>query len=160
VVIPATHSSVRCAFLAAVAVGVLAAAAGTRLLAENSYETPPMLEASDVLPEKMQSSEHFTVQSQVQNDGYMNHYLVDSDYGQFQAYGNLSLNRLIHEIHALTQLDEVSKTQVFAQAALDSATGQVKTIVEVGKYPVGTVKGMPGGMKRMFHKYKREAKYG
>ena len=128
--------------------------------AESDYETPPVLKASDVLPEKMQAGEHFTVQSQVQNDGYMNHYVVDSDYGQFPAYGNLSLYRLMNEIHALAQLDEVSKTKVFAQAALDSATGQVKTIVEVSKHPVGTVKGLPGGMKRMFHQYKREAKYG
>jgi len=128
--------------------------------AELDYETPPALQTSEVLPEEMRSGDHFTVQSQVQNDGYMNHYVVDSDYGQFPAYGNLSLFRLIHEIRALTQLDEVSKTKVFAQAALDSATGQVKTIVEVSKHPVGTVKGLPGGMKRMFHKYKREAKYG
>lgn len=142
----------------AVALAVLGASSA--LAAEQTYETPPVLKASDVLPEKMQAGDHFSVQSQVQNDGYMNHYVVDSDYGQFPAYGNLSLYRLMNEIHALEQLDEVSKTKVFAQAALDSATGQVKTIVEVSKHPVGTVKGLPGGMKRMFHHYKREAKYG
>jgi len=133
---------------------------GTLLVAQRGYETPPMLEVSEVLPEKMQAGDHFKVQPPVQNDGYMNHYVIDSDYGQFGAYGNLSLIRLMNEIHALAQLDEVSKTEVFAKAAFDSATGQVKTLEEVAKHPVGTVKGLPGGVKRMFHKYKREAKYG
>ena len=158
--IPATCPSVRCAFLVAVAFVVLATAAGPGLLAEKGYETPPMLEASDVLPETMQTGDHFKVKPQVQNDGVMNHYVVDSDYGQFQAYGDLALARLIKEIHAISQLDEVSKTKVFAESALDSATGQVKTIVEVSQHPVGTVKGLPGGVHRMFHKYKRQAKEG
>ncbi len=158
--IPTTCPSVRCTFLAAVAFGVLATAAGSRLLAEESYETPPMLEATNVLPETMQTGDHFKVKPQVQSDGVMNHYVVDSDYGQFQAYGDLALARLIKEIHAITQLDEVSKTKVFAEAAFDSATGQVKTIEAVAKHPVGTVKGLPGGVHRMFHKYKRQAKEG
>jgi len=128
--------------------------------AQEGYETPPMLEASDVLPEAMQTGDHFKVKPQVQSDGVMNHYVVDSDYGQFQAYGDLALARLIKEIHAITQLDEVSKTKVFAEAAFDSATGQVKTIEAVAKHPVGTVKGLPGGVHRMFHKYKRQAKEG
>ena len=59
--IPKTRPSIRCAFLVAVAFGVLATAAGPRLLAEKGYETPPMLEASAVLPEKMQSGDHFKV---------------------------------------------------------------------------------------------------
>lgn len=152
--------SLRCSPLLATACAVSILVGAAAVAAEQSYETPPMLEASEVLPEQMQAGDHYKVKPQVQNDGYMNHYVIDSDFGQFQAYGDLALARLIHEIHAMTQLDEVSKTKVFAKAAFDSATGQVKTLYEVAKQPVGTVKGLPGGIKRSFHRYKRQAKEG
>jgi hypothetical protein len=130
----------------------------TAFAAEQTYETPSALRASDVLPEKMQAGDHFKVKQAVHNDGVMNHYIVDTDYGQFLAYGNLALARLMHEIHAIAQLDAVSKTDVFAKAALDSATGDLKNIGHIAQHPVGTVKGLPGGVGRMFKKYNREAK--
>ena len=152
--------SLRCSPLLATACAVSILVGAAAVAAEQSYETPPMLEASEVLPEQMQAGDQFKVKPQVQNDGYMNHYVIDSDFGQFQAYGDLALARLIHEIHAMTQLDDVSKTKVFAKAAFDSATGQVKTLYEVSQRPVGTVKGLPGGIKRSFHRYRRQAKEG
>ena len=128
------------------------------MAAEQQYEKPPALQASDVLSEKMQAGDSFKVKQQVHNDGVMNHYVVDTDYGQFQAYGDLALARLMREIHVMVQLDETSKTDVFAKAAMDSATGDLKTIGHLARHPVGTVKGLPGGVSRMFHKYNREAK--
>ena len=121
------------------------------------FETPPQLAASEVLPAEMQRGESFVVQEQVRNDGFMNHYVVDSDYGQFQAYGNPALAKLVQEIGALDQLEEVSKSEVFRDSVKKSATGQVEAVKEFADKPVETVKGVPGGLKRSFKKYKRDA---
>ena len=121
------------------------------------FETPPQLAASEVLPAEMQRGESFVVQEQVRNDGFMNHYVVDSDYGQFEAYGNPALAKLIQEIGALDQLEEVSKSEVFRDSVKKSATGQVEAVKEFADKPVETVKGVPGGLKRSFKKYKRDA---
>ena len=124
------------------------------------FESPPVLKASEALPSEMQRGESFVVQEQVRNDGFMNHYVVDSDYGQFGAYGNLALAKLIQEIGALDQLEEVSKSEVFRDSLKKSATGQVEAVKEFADKPVETVKGVPGGLKRSFKKYKRDAKEG
>ena len=134
--------------------GICAVTSGSRA-ADEGYETPSKLKASDVLPAEMQRGDHFHVMPGVENDGYMNHYTVASDYGEFEAYGDLSLMRLIRQIHALAQLDEISKSKVFLESAAKAATGQ-----EFGGHPVTTVKGIPDGITHMFHKYKREAKQG
>jgi len=62
------------------------------------FETPPVLKATEVLPSEMQRGDHFEVQEQIRSDGFMNYYVVDSDFGQFEAYGNPALAKLIQEI--------------------------------------------------------------
>ena len=89
----------------------------------------------------------------------MNTYVVDSDYGQFLAYGDMALARLVREIGAMDQLEDVSKAEVFTQSMFDSATGDLKTISHLAQHPVGTVKGLPGGIGRMFHKYSKTANH-
>jgi len=124
------------------------------------FETPPVLKASEVLPSEMQRGDRFVVQEQVRNDGFMNYYVVDSDFGRFEAYGNPALAKLIQEIGALDQLDEVSKSAVFRDSVKKSATGQVEAVQQFADKPVETVKGVPGGLKRSFKKYKRDANEG
>lgn len=124
------------------------------------FETPQILEASEVLSSEMQRGKRFEVQEQVRNDGFMNYYVVESDFGQFEAYGSPALAKLIQEIGALDQLDEVSKSDVFLDSVKKSATDQAEAIKEFAEKPVETVKGVPGGLKRSFKKYKRDAQEG
>lgn len=138
----------------------LAFSALTTTAAAQDFETPPPLEVSEILPPDMQRGEHFSVQNPIKNDGFMNHYTIDSDYGQFQAYGTPALAKLIQEIGALAQLDEISKSEVFVDSVKRSATGQVDAIQDFADKPVETMKGVPGGLKKSFRKYKRDAKEG
>jgi hypothetical protein len=108
----------------------------------------------------MQRGESFVVRDPVHNDGFMNHYIVDSDYGQLQAYGTPALAKLIQEIGALDQLEEISKSEVFVDSVKKSATGQVDAVKDFADKPVETMKGVPGGLKKSFRKYKRDAKEG
>ncbi len=115
---------------------------------------PQMLVASEVLPAAVLVGQYHTVVDEVLNDGYLNAYRIDSDFGTFEAHGDLQLRVRIAEIEALGELDRVSKTEVFLSALGRSATAQIEVVKEVAKTPVATVKGIPGGVGRMFRRYK------
>lgn len=82
--------------------------------AKDGYETPPALQASEILPAEALTGEHFNVVSEVVNDGIMNHYAVTSEFGEFAAYGNLELAKLIHQIDAIAEVEEVSMSDQFS----------------------------------------------
>ena len=127
---------------------------------DDDFEKPAGIQAGDVLLPEMLSGDHFHVLPDVQNDGFMNFYEVESDYGKFTAYGNLALLRLIREIGALAELDDVSKTEVFVKSAAEAGTRPLKTIKHVAEHPVQTVTGLPGGIVRMFDAFQRDVETG
>jgi hypothetical protein len=127
---------------------------------DQEYEAPPVLVASEVLPSQILESEHHRVADEVVNDGYLNTYRIISDYGELEVRGETLLAIRVWEVDALARLDDLSKTKVFLDAVKQSALGQVTTIVEFSKRPVETVKGIPGGVKRLFKRYRRDAKEG
>jgi hypothetical protein len=119
---------------------------------------PTILSASELEPAEVRKGDHHEVMSEVENDGYMNSYRIASDFGRFDAYGTVQLALRVIEIGALAELDELSKTQVFAEAAKKSAMSSVDTIEQFADKPVETMKGIPSGAKRMFKVTKRRAK--
>lgn len=129
---------------------------GVVLAAE--VEAPPIFRASEILPPELAQSDDHRVVELVRNDGFMNHFTIKSEFGEFEAVGKPTLAKRVHEVHALATLAEVSKTELFAESAARAATAQVTAVAEFAKRPVETVKGVPGGVKRMFRSYKRDAK--
>ncbi len=121
------------------------------------FETSTSLSAKTILPGELLRSEHHSVVDKVHNDGYLNFYRINSDFGEFEAYGTELLAVRVHEIHALVQLDELSKTEVFIDAAKEAGLSQIQTIAEFASHPVETVKGIPGGVSRKFKRYKKQA---
>lgn len=123
---------------------------------EQLFETAADLNAADILSAELTAGDHHEVDARVRNDGYLNYYTIRSDYGEFEAVGNSMLRTRIGEINALAELDELSKTEVFAKAAVDAGVRQLRTVQEFATKPVETVKGIPRGIGRMFKRYKRQ----
>lgn len=121
-------------------------------------ETPPTFRASEILPPYLAAGDYFRVVEKVRNDGYLNHFQIESDFGDFEAQGQPILIKRVQEVHALAELAAVSKTKLFAESAATAAKAQVTAIADFAERPVETVKGVPDGVKRMFKKYKRDAK--
>jgi hypothetical protein len=118
------------------------------------YEDPPILEASSILSPEIVRGEYHRVVEAVASDGYLNSFTILSDFGTFEAYGELMLAIRIQEIEALAELDKLSRTDVFTDAVAKAAMGQVETVKQFADKPVETVKGVPGGVKRMFKRAK------
>ena len=70
------------------------------------YEPDTMtVPASSLLDADQLKGEHYSVANDVLVSGYMNHYTVNSDYGQFTAVGNRKMKKLLHEIDAISQAE-------------------------------------------------------
>lgn len=113
--------------------------------------------AAEVLPASLLKGEHHTVHETVQNDGYLNYYRINSDYGEFEAISTAMLKIRVGEINALAELDELSQTEVFLKAAADAGVGQIKALTQFATHPIDTVVGIPGGIARLFKRYTRQA---
>jgi len=124
---------------------------------ELSFETSVDLSAADFLPAEVLQGEHHKVDDRVRNDGYLNYYTIKSDFGEFEAVSTAMLRTRIGEINALGELENLSKTEVFAKAAADAGVKQLKSIKQFAMHPVDTVTGIPAGIGRMFSRYKRQA---
>src|SRR5262245_49220490 len=75
------------------------------------FEDPPTLNATEILLPEYAAGPAFRVRPPVPTYGGRNGYMIDSDYGIFEADGNAMLVRRIREINAIARLREVSRTE-------------------------------------------------
>jgi hypothetical protein len=82
--------------------------------------------------------------------GLLDRFIIRSDYGAFQAHGIHMLNIRVREVYGLTQLNNVSGTAEFTEAAAKAVARPVASAVNMITNPVETVEGLPGGLTRLF----------
>lgn len=152
------ENMIRSALLPALLTAVLAVFVAVPFVAAAEFETPPVLRAADLVAEELLEGPHYKVDPEVQNDGYMNHYEIHSDFGDFQARSGLILEMRIKEVYALAKLAEMSKTDAFVDALGAAGAGMVDAAANVVTDPVGTVKGLGAGINRTFKGYKYKGK--
>jgi hypothetical protein len=122
------------------------------------YEGPRTFKASELLAPGQVKGPHFEVAADVPIEGYLYSFTLKTDYGPVEADGRSLLLLRIREVGALAQLDEVSKTGVFVQAAGNSLVKTGKGVVAAVEDPAATMKGMGAGIKRFGTNLGRKAK--
>jgi hypothetical protein len=142
----AARTEVRFA-LVGVGVVLLAAAAPAR---QGDFETFTPRPASEAAPADLLHGPHYQVAPTVQTFGYLNTFLVSSDYGVFKAPSDTMLRRLVREIHALAALQEVTRSDAYMEALKQSAMGSVRGVKAFANDPVGTVKAVPTAVFNVF----------
>ncbi len=124
------------------------------------YEPNPELRASEILSAELLRSEDHSVAEAVPNDGFFNHYVVETPFGDFEAEGNRQLNLRVQEAHALAELDRFSNTDLFIDAGKRVVMAPVQAVDRFVDAPAETVKGIPGGIARKFRSLGRAVKSG
>jgi hypothetical protein len=121
------------------------------------FEQPPIINATQLLPESALSGPGFHVEQQVPTNGAMGQYTIVADASVFQSdagtYQVQSLNLLkirLSEIPAIAYLENVSKTGVFANALAQSAERPVADAANMVIHPMDTVTGLPSGIGSFF----------
>jgi len=134
------------AALGLLAVTVLAAGAW----AETPYEAEPVLKAADLVGPEILRGPRYTVDSRVPVKGFLYRFAIRSDFGTLDAHGIHMLQIRVREIYALGQLEDMSKTKEFAEAAGNAIARPVTSTVNMLVNPVETITGLPDGVGRLF----------
>ena len=105
---------------------------------------------SDLVTAELISGDVYTIDDTVTVQGYMNHYTVQSDFGQFTAIGDRALRKLIGEIIAIAQLKEMDSLSVGTDAAIGAVADTATSVVALATDPIGTVNNLSAGVSRFF----------
>ena len=100
---------------------------------------------------------NFKIRDPVQSDGLMRRYVVESRFGEFEAYGRDELALRLREIAALSEIADTSQGEVALKAVTRGIEEDVKSILSVAKDPVGTVLGIPRGIGHLLGGYRARA---
>jgi hypothetical protein len=136
----------RMAALGLMTMTVLAAGAS----AQTRYEAEPVLKAADLVGAELLRGPRFTVDSRVPVKGFLYRFTIRSDFGTFDAHGIHMLQIRVREVYALGQLEDMSKTKEFAEAAGNAIARPVTSTVNMLVHPVETITGFPDGVGRLF----------
>ena len=120
--------------------------------AQNFQKVPIILRASEVLPRELLSGPNYTVKETVKNDGFVNAYELDTQYGPLKVESTALLLKRVAELRALSKIEELRGTSVYLEAAKKAALGPVKTAAGVVTDPVGTATGVVSGVGNFFTK--------
>src|SRR6266536_2866850 len=138
----------------ATALALVMGGTGMTAQAQPGYEAEPVLKATDLVAPELLKGPHFTVDDRVPVKGYLARFTIRSDYGTFDAHGIHMFQIRVKEVYALNQLDEMSKTKEFAEAAAKAIARPVTSTVNMIAHPVDTVQGLPDGVMRLFDRIK------
>lgn len=115
------------------------------------YELPAVLSAARLLGQTA-AGPAYRVREQVPTDGYMAHFTIDSDYGEFQCIGTNQAQARIREMEAIGKLMAVSKSDLFAEAVKRSIEQPIDAVKNIVKNPVDSVKAVPKTVGHFFKK--------
>jgi len=121
---------------------------------QSGFETEPVLKAKDLVAPELLKGPHFSVDDRVPVKGFLAYFTIRSDYGTFEAHGIHMFQIRVKEVYALAQLDDMSKTKEFAEAAGRAIARPVTSTVHMLVNPVETMEGFPGGVTRLWDRIK------
>jgi hypothetical protein len=111
-----------------------------------AYEVSPILNASVILQPQYFRGPNFIVRNAVPTYFGSNRYTIDSDFGVFEADGNQMLMRRVAEINAIAELQAMSQTTEFTQAAAQAAEAPLSVAQDLVNNPVPTISSVPRGI--------------
>ncbi len=120
--------------------------------AAEPFEQPPVLQASQILPEALVSGPEHRVDENVVNDGYMNHYRIQSRFGTYDAQSTAELRMRVREIYAMAEMANLESSEVFVDAMKNAGIGVVEGVSNVIQDPRGAFSGALSGVGKLFQR--------
>jgi len=125
-------------------------ASGNPSMAQPAFEAPPTFSASEILPADLLSGPNHRVDERVANDGFMNRYLINSQFGPFAANSNTELRIRVSEVDAIARLDEVSRSEEFTKGVGKAGRDVLETTAGAVTNPKETFGNTAKGAKELF----------
>lgn len=119
--------------------------------AQPIHEVPPVrLQASAILPANLVKGPNHQVAEEVLDDGYLNHYRIGSQFGEFTAVSTAALRIRIVELNALAAMGQIETTSEFTTSFEASGKRDIQGIENLVTQPVETLQGAASGVGRLF----------
>ena len=118
--------------------------------AQEKFESSQTLRASQILPPELLRGPNHGVEERVLNDGYLNHYKINSKFGQYTVVSTPLLRKRVHEINAIAELEKVRGTKEFMDSFKESGFKTLEGAKSLITSPVKTTVGVIGGIGAIF----------
>ena len=115
-------------------------------------EKPGILKARSFLPPEVLKGEHYKVDDKVRNDGFLNHYGVNSSFGNFEVTGTSSLLILVREIEAIAAMKKIKTGDTAIESLKQSGKNTVTGVKNLVSDPKGTLESAVGGLGSLFNR--------
>ena len=122
---------------------------------DSAFEELPELRASEILRADMLKGPYHSVREPVPTASGSNQFVIDSEYGVFDADGNEMLFRRVKELYAIAQLKDVSRTEQFTNALVAAAKSPLIAAQKIIKDPGEAISNVPKGVMKFFGKAKK-----
>jgi hypothetical protein len=116
------------------------------------FEKPGMLKAQSFLKPEIIKGEHYKVEEEVQNDGLLNHYSVNSSFGNFQVTSTSSLRILVREIEAIAEMKKIKTDDTAIESLKQSGKNTVAGVKNLVTDPLGTFESATAGVGSLFNR--------
>jgi hypothetical protein len=126
--------------------------------ANASFEELPELKASEILKPDILKGPYHSVREPVPTSSGSNQFVIDSEFGIFDADGNEMLMRRVKEIYAIAQLRDVSRTEQFTNALVKAAKSPLAAAKKIIKDPGQAISNVPKGVVKFFGKARNTIK--
>jgi hypothetical protein len=107
-----------------------------------------VLKSWDVLPADLLQGPNYSVRTSVLNDGLINTYVLDTNYGMLKVESTALLMKRIGELRAIASIEQMKKTDVYMSAVRQAAAAPVRTAEGLVQDPAGTVSDVASGIGR------------
>ena len=94
-------------------------------------EMPITLSAAQTLPEGLQKGPNFQVEDAIINDGLINTYYLQTDYGKLKIVSNALYLERINELRALEHMEKLEQTEEFGEALKKGAKAPIETVKSI-----------------------------
>ncbi len=107
------------------------------------YEPAPTLRASELFPPEVVTSRHHRVREEVATDGFFRISVIDSDFGRFEAAGDIELRQRVQEVRALAVLERLREVDAYVAAGLSAAEVPFVARWQLVEQPLDMIEGVP-----------------
>jgi hypothetical protein len=114
------------------------------------FEDSQVLKADTILPVDVLTGPEHRVEGRVENDGFLNHYVLKSTYGDYEVLSDFVVRKRVHEVYAIKELKKIDTSSTVAGSVVDSGKKTVAGIGRLVTAPVDTVKGAGKGVVSLF----------
>ena len=114
-----------------------------------SYETPSPENSAYYLQQSIPDSAHYRISPQVENDGFYNHYQVESsDLGSISVITSEFARERLHELDIIMAIGEIKQTDAFVKGFQASVDTTMKATEQALNDPEKAVENLEKGFSR------------